>query len=253
MKLLIVSFLWVCFLFSKCLYANQGIMACSVHYPPFVIEKGDSLTGIIPEVLTIVFDKKLGIPITFRRWGSWKRCQKAVESGRFDIMMAAVHNDEREIYAVYTKVPIAEDPQSVFVWKGREFTFQEWNDLKGKRAGVRLGISLGKKFDSFLSENFPLRAHLPSRAQVYKMLELNRIDFTPDGFYPGFITVKELGYSDKIVALKNNIDSEFLFAPMSKKSKHIDSFNKYDELLEVLKADGVIDKVIEHHEKALLE
>ncbi|WP_163836133.1 transporter substrate-binding domain-containing protein [Spartinivicinus ruber] len=115
MKRLSAGVSWICFIFSKNLHANQGMMACSVHYPPFVIEKGDLLAGIIPEVLTIVFEKKMGISISFRRWGSWKRCQKAVESGRFDIMMAAVHNDEREKYAVYTKVPIVEDPQSVFV------------------------------------------------------------------------------------------------------------------------------------------
>jgi polar amino acid transport system substrate-binding protein len=115
-------------------------------------EEGDLLSGVITEVLRLIFED-LDITVDAKRRGNWKRCQYYARIGVVDIIMAAVFNEKRSQYAVFTKTPIVSAPVSIFVLKGREFKFDKWDDLIGKRAGIRLGTSISQKVDTFFKDN----------------------------------------------------------------------------------------------------
>lgn len=238
-------------LIADAAHSEETLTACCVDYPPFVIqEEGDALTGIIPEVLEIIF-KELDITVDARKIGNWKRCQYAARKGRVDIFMAAVINEERKNYAVYTRTPIISAPTAVFVWKGKEFGFEQWEDLTGKKAGIRLGISFGNDFDTFLEKNMTEISKVSTDLQLYKMLEAGRIDFVPNGLYAGLITINKSGFKGKIVPLEIPINEEDLYAPISKKSRYLKYLPQYEAGLEKLRADGTIDKLVDKYMESL--
>ncbi len=239
-------------LFADTAFSEKILTACGdSNYPPFTYiedqENTDSIfgleiRGVAPDILRIIFGE-LGIKVVTKYVGNWKRCQINVKQGSVDVLMGAYVTDERKKYAVYTETPLAPDPQAIFVWKGREFKFEKWEDLKGKKAGMTIGFSSGKAFDGFLERSTTVE-RVSDRLQNYLKLEMGRIDFEPNGLYAGLIKVKELGYEGKIVPLSRPINTEYLYMPISKKSIFLKYITQLDEGLKRLRANGTIDRLV---------
>jgi polar amino acid transport system substrate-binding protein len=252
MKKLLICGVVFMVLIANMAHSEETLTACCVDYPPFVIQGEEGkLTGVIPEALEIIF-KKFNITFDAIMIGNWKRCQYSVRKGRIDMFMAAVINEERQSYAVYTRTPIISTPTVIFVWKGKEFGFEQWEDLTGKKAGIRLGISFGKDFDTFLEKNMKEISKASTDLQLYKMLEAGRIDFVPNGLYAGLMTIKKSGFEGKIVPLEIPINEEDLYAPISKKSRYLKYLPQYEAELEKLRADGTIDRLVDKYMKSQL-
>lgn len=247
MKLLIPFITIFIVLCSNNACSGQVLTACSVDYPPFVIKEDDGrLTGVIPEVLSIIF-KELDITVDATEHGNWGRCQHSVKRGEVDVFMAAIINEERKEYAVYTDMPIVSDPSVIFVLRGGEFKFEQWEDLKDKRAGVRLGASYGKDFDLFLEGIKNDVERVSTHDQLYKMLLSERIDFIVDGLFPGLLTVKMLGLEGEIIPLGKPITQELLYAPISKKSEYLKFLPEFERKLSQLSKNGDIKKMIDKY------
>jgi len=255
MRRLIVTIVCCYVFFASTVFSEEILTACGdSNYPPFTyIERqegaepkvGQKIRGVASDVLRIIFGE-LGIKIEAKYVGNWKRCQVNVEEGKVDILMGAYVTEKRKKYAVYTETPLAPDPQAVFVWKGREFKFEKWEDLKGKRAGITLGFSAGKEFDEFLEKNTYVQ-RVSDHRQNYMKMELGRIDFEPNGLYAGLIKVKESGYEGRIVPLPTRINTEYLYTPVSKKSMYLKYLMRLEDGLKKLRADGTIDKLVKKH------
>lgn len=236
---------------------EEIVTACGdCNYPPITYteqeegsnpELGREIIGVAPDVLRLIFDE-IGITVQARYAGNWKRCQSNVEHGNVDILLGPYMTEERKKYAVFTATPLASDAQSIFVWKGREFTFEKWDDLKGRRVGVTLGYSGGKKFNKFLRKNTKLD-RVSERLQNYRKLELGRIECISEGLYTGLINARKFEYEGRIVPLPTPVNAEFMYLSISKKSKYEHYLPQIEEGLKKLRADGTIDKLIKHHLK----
>jgi len=251
----ILIFTLFCIFLTGTANAEEMMKTCGdPDYPPFTYIKrlegtepatGQEIKGVAPDILRMIFGE-LGIKVDSSYVGNWKRCQYNVENGDVDILMVAYITEERKKYAVYTETPLAQDPQAVFVWKGKEFKFEKWDDLKGKRAGLPLGSSVGKEFDEFLEKNTVVE-RVPEYLNNYKKMELGRIDFEPGGLYAGLIRIKKLGYEGKVVPLSNPINTESLYLPISKKSKYLKYLPELEKGLKKLSEDGTVERLIKEH------
>jgi polar amino acid transport system substrate-binding protein len=197
------------------------------------------------EVLETIF-RELNIEVVSKSIGNWKRCLSTVKDGRTDLLIAAFSTDERMQYAKFTQTPLSADPSAIFVWKERQFEFNKWEDLIGKRAGLILGDSHGQEFDLFLKKHAAIQ-YVSRRFQNYKKLELNRIDFEPSGLYTGLIEVKKYGYGDKIIALKKPFATNYLYIAISNKSKYLSYLAQIESGLQKLHENGSIDRLIKKY------
>lgn len=247
-----------------CLFAGSArsddiLTACGdMDYPPFTysaelpdhkdrvsLKVGDRITGVCPEILQLIFGE-LGIKVDSRYAGNWKRCQKTVEDGTVDMIMGAYKTEEREKIYAYPETPVSTDSVTVFVWKGRAFKFDQWDDLKGKRAGIARGTSAGESFDNWLKENAFVDVG-PRRVNNYKKLEAGRIDFCVGGMYAELIEIKSYGFEGKIVPLRNPVKVENTYVAVSKKSPFVKYIPQLEDGLKKLHADGTVDRLISKH------
>lgn len=207
-------------------------------YPPFMWQQEGRTVGLATEIVQLIF-QELNIKVDNRFDGNWSRCLKEVELGRIDLVVSAYVNDKRKEFAEFTTNYISDDPAAVFVMKGKEFKFEQWEDLVGKNMGGILGGSLGSDWDNFTVTKLNV-VNVSTRAQVFKMLEKGKIDFTPTGLFTGQIQIENLMYTDRIVPLPHPIKTDYLYVAMSKKSpylRHLPYINK--RLLE-LRNDGTM-------------
>lgn len=219
--------------------ASETVKVCGhPDYPPFMWQQKGHTVGLATEIVQIIF-RELNIQVDNRFDGNWSRCQKEVELGRTDLIVSAYTNEERRVYAEFTQNHISDDPSAVFVMKGKEFKFDKWDDLIGKSMGGILGGSLGTEWDHFTIAKLNV-VNVSTRAQLFSMLEKDRIDFTPIGLFTGQIQIAKLKYKGRIVPLAHPITTGYLYVAMSKRSPHLQHLPYINKRLLELRNDGTM-------------
>ncbi|UPW20730.1 ABC transporter substrate-binding protein [Agarivorans sp. TSD2052] len=196
------------------------LTACGHHdYAPWNWKRGNQIQGACAEVAKTLF-KEVGVELDLSYQGPWKRCQFYIETGQVDVNICSFINDERNAYSAFIMTPMGINENAVFVKKGDEFSFNAWSDLIGKKVGLVLGVSLGKRFDNFLKANSEVERVASSRQNFHKLLH-QRIDYIPMGRSAGLAMLYSYSAEDKIVALPTRILSGELYISMSKKSDYL--------------------------------
>ena len=239
---LALSFIFV-YSFS---FSETVVVSGHFEYPPFMYQVGNSIEGVEVDVLRVIFSE-LGIKVESKYVGNWARTLSNIEDGTVDISCGYI-NDERKKFAVFSSNILAEDPMSVFVKTGKEFKFEKWEDLIGKRGGSTLGDSQGAKFDEFKKNNLKIEL-VSSKINNYKKLDYERIDYIIDGLYTTKIFLNRNGFKEKISPLKKPLLKENIYIMVSKKSKYLKYMPEIEKGLKRMREDGVIDKLIEKHIK----
>ena len=108
----------------------RDVLIVSGHpeYPPIMWKENGAIVGVAAELAKTIFTE-LGVPFESKSTGPWVRVQDNAKNGNIDMIVASYINRERQTYMDYT-IPFLKDPVSVFVWKGKTFTFNRWEDLK---------------------------------------------------------------------------------------------------------------------------
>lgn len=212
------------------LASAREVTACGHHdYPPWNWHAGNEIVGVCADITRKAFEP-LGHTVTLKFVGPWKRCQAMVESGTVDVNICSFKNVERENYSRFINVPMGFNPIAVFVKKGREFPFNKWDDLKGRRSGVVYGVSMGEEFDRFLETQTSLE-RVPDPVLNLRKLAAERIDFTPIGLQAGLLQISIYGFNGVIVPLSHPALNGDLYISISNKStdlhKHIPEIEKF--------------------------
>ncbi len=227
--------------------ANDRVLISSGNpdYAPSSWEEDGKIVGVAAELLQMILNES-GIRMESKYLGPWKRVQHYGKTGEVDIITTIYRNKERETYLDYTSVPYMDDPNVVWVWQGRTFPFEKWDDLIGKTGTAVLGDSYGPEFDKFITEKLKMdRVH--SILSNFKKLESGRSDYMPFSLHAGMIAARREGYGDKLVHLPTPLLSEGLYFAVSKKSEFGDLLPKIDAGIRKYKADGTIDRLIEKY------
>lgn len=226
--------------------AERSLIASgNPNYPPSSFARGERIEGAAAELLGIIF-ADLGLKVESVYAGPWKRVQVLAEEGRIDVITTIYKTPERERYLVYTRTPYMDDPNVIWVWKGREFAFDAWEDLKGKTGGAIVGDSYGKDFDAYIAENLNIE-RVASFEQNMKKLESGRIDYVPYGLYSGIMEAKASGYISKIERLPKPLPSEGLYIAFSAKSPYVKYADAVSDRIEALVRDGTVRRLVDKY------
>jgi len=226
--LILVFILISASVFSK---ENSTATSCGHHdYPPWNWYKGNELKGACEEAAREIF-KRVGVKVSPKFVGPWHRCQQKVSNGEIDINICAFKNPAREQYSYFIPTVLAVNENAVFVRKDKHFSFSKWKDLNNKRIGIVIGVSIGKKFDSFIKTHRDVQK-LHSYTQIFKMIKSGRVDVVIVGRMTGKAILKKMKLHEEIIDLERPVLSGKLFISISKKSPQMKHIKAIDELLQ---------------------
>lgn len=237
----------LCFVFGvSALAPTQAgeVLIASGHpnYPPFSWQRGEQIVGVGVELTEMIFND-LGIEVIFPVRGNWKRVQNGAAKGGIDLIVGIDKTWERTQYLAYPEQPYLDDMSVVWVRKGREFTFDKWGDLIGKRGTALLGESYGKDFDDFIARHLQMD-WVSTPLQNLKKLEAGRSDYYPFSLYGGTLQLKRYGFEDRIRYLPNVIAKQGVYIAVSKKSIYAKYLPEISAAIQQRGVDGTIDRLV---------
>ena len=248
---LILLFLCVEVALSRPLQARPLIACGHPFYPPVSWVSNGQLTGLAPKVTQQVF-AELGHQVSLSAESNWKRCLLEVQQGNADIVVAAYRISSRERYLDYSSQHIISDTVTLFVNRKNPLHFQQWQDLRGKTAGLLLGDSFGDSFDRFVHLNSPIE-YVSRGQQNFQKLALGRIDYMPLGQLSGQLQSRKLGLHEHITALQNTITTEYYYLAVGKNSGLQQYLPAIDRRLREMHRDGTIVRLTKQFSQHYIE
>ncbi len=242
---------------------NNRVIRVTGHpdYPPVIwAQKGNKkLGGVSVELIETIF-KEIDVKVEFINVETWGRAQEEVKAGRIDMLLPPYKTDDRLALYNYSSEAFMMDETVVFVKKGKEFKFENFQDLLKYPGVAIINDSFGNKFDEFDKTNTNI-TRLPTTEQCFRFVDKNRARYVIAGLNSGMAAITKLQWEGKFVALPKRIIVTGLYAPISLKSQwnipEINSFlkkkfaeynqgNAIKELekkhLRILRAEEVITK-----------
>jgi polar amino acid transport system substrate-binding protein len=135
------------------------------------------------------------------------------------------------------------DDVAVFVLKGKEFPFEDKNDLIGKKGVTNRGESYGNEFDAFMKDKLNVtRAN--GIGEAFKALVSGKADYLIAGYYPGVAEAAKEGLKDKVIPLDQALLTAEMFVAFSKKSPCRSLAPGFGQGITDLTTDGSFDKMI---------
>ncbi len=195
------------------------VVTGNAEYPPILwrdMGKVGKLTGVAIELLELAL-KDTGITVKTHDSGGWARAQQDVRRGDVDMLAGAFITKERQAYMDYIQPQFTDVPSVVWVAKGKEFDYQQWQDLKGKRGGTLVNNSFGQAFDQYAKQNLEIR-NSPSAERSFTMLLAGRFDYALYELYQGLTILESSGLKSNVTYLPTPVSVEGLYFTLSKKS-----------------------------------
>lgn len=120
-------------------------------FAPFVIQDGDTVRGIDVDTVQEAA-RRAGIKVNFRLL-PWVRLEREIALGASSEVVCAFAytlTDARRAYMDFTTVPLKLTELVLFVQKGSLDAFKGFDDLKGKRVGIRRGFKMPAALQSMV-------------------------------------------------------------------------------------------------------
>jgi len=240
---------------SACLTSIVNVQACQVlrvaganDWPPVAIINKDTREpeGIAYDFAKIV-GKELNIPVELNATLPWKRMLSYLEKGKIDMTAALYLTKEREVLYQFT-TPYFENEARVFVVKGKEFSFEKFEDLIGRSGGLSLG-SYGEKFETFAKQH---KLHLgrdKSATLLTRKLLAGRYDYFILDYLNGMLYLKDEGLQEQIVALPTPISTEPVHFALSRQSPCLALVPQINAVIEKSKQDGTLQTIVDKYIK----
>lgn len=203
--------------------------------------------GIDVEIVTLVMDR-IDHPYVIECI-PWKRALSSIKSGKVDALFSAYKTSEREAFAIYMNSPTHLSIFSVFVPKGKAFSFNRLEDLYGKTVGITGGYSVNPEFDKArLAGRFKVQ-ELSSADSGLKMLARGRLDAYVNGKHVGLFTARNLGITDMIEPLDRPLHEPkpayLLFSKASNLRNKDQLISEMNQALDLLWKSGEVDQLTE--------
>ncbi|MFH1253423.1 MAG: transporter substrate-binding domain-containing protein [Candidatus Uhrbacteria bacterium] len=164
-------------------------------------------------------------------------------------MVAAYKTTERETYMDYS-IPYTIDPVILVVKKGKTFSYNQWEDLIGKKGTITIGDSYGQDFDSFIKEKLTATT-VKTPTEAFELLKNEQADYFVYALYSAEDYISKNKISDQFEIIPNYVSAENFYLTFSQESPFVNLLPQINTLLEKYKADGTIEKIIESYRPVL--
>ncbi|MBF0099395.1 MAG: amino acid ABC transporter substrate-binding protein [Desulfobacterales bacterium] len=221
------------------------LLSEEAEWPPYTYEKsGTPSKGLSLALMTEIFSR-LKIDMDFKLFPQ-NRCIEQMREGTRDAMTLISKNKEREKFLEFSE-PLVESRGLIYYSSTRKtpFIWDSLSDLKGHRIGIVLGYNYG---DDFIKsrEKYALKvSEVTTLEQNFEKLIVGRIDImlANQAEASEFIR-RNLEYHEKLKAADKPYLSYFYHIGFSKKSSARVLLPKINEIIQQMKAEGILDKII---------
>ncbi len=192
-----------------CIIGNLNAQTCSVlkvsgsnQWKPiaFADETKKRALGVSYDVVRLL-GAKLNIPVEINVKLPWARALLMLDDGELDVLAGVYWTQERAKKYHYTH-SFAKDSINIFVMKGKEFPYEKFDDLIGKKADQVRESSNGAAFDAFAKKHLRLN-QINTFKQQFQRLAVGRTDYVIVDRYTAASILRELKLTTKIVMLPN--------------------------------------------------
>ena len=218
-------------------------VAFDMAYKPYMYWSSEEskASGVYPQIIAEIY-KRLKIDIEMKPM-QWKR---AVENAEKNIMgVGGVYKNEQRVKLLDFSEPIFTEKNFVFVKKGKQFSFQRLEDLKGKLVGVTKGWSYGEEFDSMRAKKKFNTEESNEISISFGKLVAGKIDC----FIVDVVAADKIITSEKFVGQIDMINTPAItaegFLAFGKGENKIELLKKFNQELIKIKKDGTYDKIIQ--------
>lgn len=220
MKKIIFFVFLILFFLSLNVNSAELTFAAAGDIAPIAYEENGVKKGLCYD-LFIEANKKLHLDVEIKFY-PFERMWNHLKSGQIDGSIGIYYQKDREEWLIYSDTPMYYVRHSVFVKKGKEFSFNKIEDFYGKRIGRQKGWFITEEFEEAVREGKVFIDEAVSPESNLKKLNEGRIDVLVGNYHIFAYHVKELGLQDKIVALPKDITKKKgVYWAISKQSKNI--------------------------------
>jgi len=165
--------------------------------PPLSFEgEAHEIVGILPDILTEILGKRLGLPVNFQGL-PWARAQAMVQQGEADAL-CTVPTPARLDYAVFTQKPVIVTKTELFYWADnpRRPEIEAIRTLDQLR-GFRQGDYIGNGFAEATFKGLPVE-FTPTLDSVFRKIAAGHLDLYVGADVIAKGVLKPLGLGDRI-------------------------------------------------------
>lgn len=245
---LIVLFIGFIFFFAAPCAGNDPVLRLATDpWPPYSIgREGEALeSGYAFDIGTEVSKR---IHCKFKAdLLPWKRVLACMEKGTYDITFPIQNKPERKSFMVFTNV-IVED--RVFIWhlKARKDQLPGWqtiDDLKPYTLGIVSGYTYQDKMDQAIENGFIKTEKVNLAEYNFKKLLGKRFDafLESESVVMSFFQ-KYPEYSKQITHAPQIVSKDLFRIGISKNSPFADLLPEINRVIEEMKGDGTIDRIM---------
>jgi polar amino acid transport system substrate-binding protein len=129
-------------------------------------------TPFITEMVKLL-GAESGLKLVLQQY-PWRRAQKLAENGE-GLLYGLAATPERQRELDFT-LPLYHVNQWLIVPANRAFSFQEWEDLRGKVISIQSGGKFNAQFEEQRNKLFRVEEHAETYLSRFKMLQIGRVD-----------------------------------------------------------------------------
>lgn len=240
-KLTVGSLLCIFVCLSAGVGAAEKITLATLNWQPFY---GEDLpeNGFFAALSREAF-KRAGYEMELE-FMPWKRALEMAKKGKYDGLLGAYFNEDREKEFFYTD-SIARNEESFFQKKGKNIKYENIDELKQYKVGGLRGSAPVKA----LQEKGMTLEEVPDDILNIKKLVGDRIDLIIAGKQQLFYNLNNMAdlqkFVGKIEAVEPPFKSYDLYCPISKKrSDGTNIVTKFNKALQEMREDGSYDEIL---------
>ncbi len=239
-KRIIAMMIAAVFLGSAASAFSQTLTLATLNWEPFYSENLPE-EGFFTALSREAF-KRAGYEIKVE-FMQWTRALAMAKKGKYDGLLGAYHNAERENYFIFPE-PAAHNEEVFLQKKGKGITYTSLEDLKPYKIGGLVG---GAPLKELAEKGFKTEG--AKDLQSIKKLHAGRIDLMVYGKQNFYFSLKNMAdytpYQDAFEVLEPPFKSYGLYCPVSRKRTDArEIVDKFNAALKEMKADGTYEKIL---------
>lgn len=222
--------------------AKDRLLVITDEWAPYVFRENKVITGFDYEVVMAVLST-MGYEVDFQII-PWKRCIHMIKNQQADAILDIGLSEERKKTMYFPEENLSESSSVLFHLKGKQYKYENIQDLQGLKVGTIRGYEYSKDFSE---ANFFTKEPVENEEQNFRKLTLGRIDLFLVNKNVGLFNAKKLGVLDKVVFTPKPVSGGDIFIAFSKKEGHEKLAEDFSHSLKVFKKSPAFKAIMKKY------
>ncbi|SLM31400.1 conserved hypothetical protein [Desulfamplus magnetovallimortis] len=223
-------------------FSTEKLLVVTEEWAPYVYVENQEVKGFDYEVMVAVFSS-MGYAVDFKLY-PWKRCIHMIEKQQADAILDISRNAERDKIIFFPDENLSDSASVFFYAKGKSYSFEKLEDLKGLKIGTMLGYNYNQEFtdaDYFTKED------VTTMEQNFKKLIHGRVDLVISNRNVGLFEAKKMGVLDQIAYLAKEVSGGANYLGFSKNEKNEKLAKSFSDQLQKFKKTDVYKEILQKY------